>query len=226
MSVTKPLLAARTSIREQVAASLRASLVAGDMTPGVTYSAPALAEHFGVSATPVREAMLDLIKEGMVVAVPNKGFRVVETTNSDLDEMTELRVLLEVPTIGKVAAVITSQELDDLRAMADRISSSAAEGDTVAFIEADREFHLKLLGIGGNSRLVDLVERLRMNTRLYGLEELAVRGELGQSAGEHAELLDALEAGNRRDAERIMTRHLGHVRGWWANRNDRSLHPR
>jgi DNA-binding GntR family transcriptional regulator len=226
MSVKRPVLAARTSIREQVAASLRASLVAGDMAPGVTYSAPALAERFGVSATPVREAMLDLIKEGMVVAVPNKGFRVVEATDSDLDEMTELRVLLEVPTVGKVAAVITNQELHELRILAARISASAAEGDTVAFIEADRAFHLKLLGIGGNARLVDLVERFRMNTRLYGLEELAAKGELGQSADEHAELLDALEAGDRRGAERIMTKHLGHVRGMWANRNDRGLHPR
>lgn len=63
---------------------LRAALVAGEMVPGVTYSAPVLAERFGVSATPVREAMLDLINEGMIVAVPNKGFRIVETTDQDL----------------------------------------------------------------------------------------------------------------------------------------------
>lgn len=97
-----PPVASRTSLREQIGVSLRAALVAGEMVPGVTYSAPVLAERFGVSATPVREAMLDLINEGMIVAVPNKGFRIVETTDQDLDEMTELRRLMKVPTVGQI----------------------------------------------------------------------------------------------------------------------------
>lgn len=218
-----PLLASRTSLREQVAASLRASLVAGDMLPGVTYSAPALAERFGISATPVREAMLDLIKEGMVVAVPNKGFRVVDTTDKDLDEMTELRRLVEVPTVGRIAGIITADQLDHLERIATRIAKAAAKGDAVAFIEADREFHLDLLRVAGNERLVDLVDLLRMNTRLYGLEELAARGDLGRSSDEHRELLAALAAHDRRGAERIMARHLGHVRGLWANRHEQAL---
>lgn len=217
-----PPLASRTSLREQVAASLRASLVAGDMLPGVTYSAPALAERFGISATPVREAMLDLIKEGMVVAVPNKGFRVVETSDQDLDEMTELRQLLEVPTVGRIATIITDEQIDHLRKVADRITKAAAKGDAVAFIEADRQFHLDLLRVAGNARLVELIDQLRMNTRLYGVEELAARGDLGRSADEHLDLVAALSAHDRRSAERIMAAHLGHVRGIWANRHERS----
>lgn len=215
-----PLLASRISLREQVAASLRASLVAGDMLPGVTYSAPALAERFGISATPVREAMLDLIKEGMIIAVPNKGFRVVETTDRDLDEMTELRRLVEVPTVGRIATIITDEQIADLRKIATQASKAASRGDTITFIEADRRFHLGLLGVAGNDRLVDFVDQLRMNTRLYGLEELSARGELGRSADEHVELLEALAARDRRGAERTMAKHLGHVRGLWAHRNE------
>lgn len=78
----------RTSLRERVAESLRAALVSGRMAPGTTYSIPALAEQFGVSATPVREAMLDLVNEGIVAPVPNKGFRVVELTDAELDQIT------------------------------------------------------------------------------------------------------------------------------------------
>jgi DNA-binding FadR family transcriptional regulator len=59
-----------------------------------------------------------------------------------------------------------------------------------------------------------------MNTRLYGLEELAASGHLDKSSQEHLELLDALVQGDRRAAERIMARHLGHVRGIWANRHE------
>ncbi len=215
-----PPVASRTSLREQIGVSLRAALVAGEMVPGVTYSAPVLAERFGVSATPVREAMLDLINEGMIVAVPNKGFRIVETTDQDLDEMTELRRLIEVPTVGQIAKSITSEQVDGLRLIATRIMDAAAKGDVVTYIEADRQFHLELLRLSGNTRLVDLVDQLRMNTRLYGLEELAASGHLGRSSEEHPTLLDALEAGDRRGAERVMAQHLGHVRGIWANRHE------
>lgn len=215
-----PPVASRTSLREQIGVSLRAALVAGEMVPGVTYSAPVLAERFGVSATPVREAMLDLINEGMIVAVPNRGFRIVETTDQDLDEMTELRRLIEVPTVGQIAKSITSEQVDGLRLIATRIMDAAAKGDVVTYIEADRQFHLELLRLSGNTRLVDLVDQLRMNTRLYGLEELAASGHLGRSSEEHLTLLDALEAGDRRGAERVMAQHLGHVRGIWANRHE------
>lgn len=215
-----PPLASRSSLREQIAVSLRAALIAGEMPPGVIYSAPALAKRFGVSATPVREAMLDLIKEGVIAAVPNKGFRIVETTDQDLDEIIELRRLLEVPTVGRIATIITPEKVDHLRAIAERMMKVAAQGDAVAYIEADHQFHLALLRVGGNARLVDMVDQLRMHTHLYGLEELAAAGQLGRSSEEHLALLDALEAGDRRAAARIMAQHLGHERGIWANRHE------
>ena len=93
----------RISLRERVAVSLRAALVSGRMVPGTTYSIPVLADQFGVSATPVREAMLDLVSEGIMAAVPNKGFRVVALSDTDLDEITALRRLLEVPTVVSLA---------------------------------------------------------------------------------------------------------------------------
>ena len=71
-----PSLRGRRSLREEITELLRAAVMAGELQPGVTYSAPSLAEQFGVSATPVREAMLDLEKEGLVEIVRNKGFRV------------------------------------------------------------------------------------------------------------------------------------------------------
>lgn len=214
--LTVPRLGTRTSLREQVGLSLRAALVSGDMVPGVTYSAPALAERFGVSATPVREAMLDLMNEGMVVAVPNKGFRVVETTERDLDEMTELRMLVEVPTVGRLAAIITPEQIAELRVIASRILEAAAQGDVVTYIECDRQFHLDLLRLTGNARLVALVDELRVRTRLYGLARLAEAGALGPTSEEHMELLDALAARDSARVEQIMARHLSHVRGVWA----------
>ena len=73
----------RISYRERVVDALRAALIAGELRPGEVYSAPALAGRFGVSATPVREAMLDLVREGLVDTVPNKGFRVTAVSNGN-----------------------------------------------------------------------------------------------------------------------------------------------
>lgn len=215
-----PSIGERTSLRERVAESLRAALVSGRMVPGTTYSVPALAEQFGVSATPVREAMLDLVNEGIMSAVPNKGFRVVELSDAELDQITELRRLLEVPTVGELAGAIDRAAIRRLRSLAAAVSDAARRGDVVAYVEADRELHLALLAEAGNPRLVEMVGRLRDQSRLYGLEQLAADGVLVDSAAEHIRLIDALESGDRRAAERVMAHHLDHVRGIWASRRE------
>ncbi len=215
-----PSIGERTSLRERVAESLRAALVSGRMVPGTTYSIPALAEQFGVSATPVREAMLDLVNEGIMSAVPNKGFRVVELSDAELDQITELRRLLEVPTVGELAGAIDRAAIRRLRSLAAAVSDAARRGDVVGYVEADRELHLALLAEAGNPRLVEMVGRLRDQSRLYGLEQLAADGVLVDSAAEHIRLIDALESGDRRAAERVMAHHLDHVRGIWASRRE------
>jgi DNA-binding GntR family transcriptional regulator len=215
-----PSIGERTSLRERVAESLRAALVSGRMVPGTTYSIPALAEQFGVSATPVREAMLDLVNEGIMSAVPNKGFRVVELSDAELDQITELRRLLEVPTVGELAGAIDRAAIRRLRSLAAAVSDAARRGDVVGYVEADRELHLALLAEAGNPRLVEMVGRLRDQSRLYGLEQLAAEGVLVDSATEHMRLIDALESGDRRAAERVMAHHLDHVRGIWASRRE------
>ena len=77
-----------------------------------------------------------------------------------------------------------------------------------------------MLGEAGNPRLVDLVGRLRDQSRLYGLEQLAADGVLVESADEHLALIEALETGDRRAAEKVMSHHLDHVRGIWAQRRE------
>ena len=215
-----PEIGERVSLRERVAESLRAALVSGRMAPGTTYSIPALAEQFGVSATPVREAMLDLVNEGIVAPVPNKGFRVVELTDEELDQVTELRRLLEVPTVRDLAGAIDPAAVKRLRGLAAAVHDAAQRGDVVAYVESDRELHLALLGEAGNPRLVEMVGRLRDQSRLYGLEQLAADGVLVDSAAEHVRLIDALESGDRRAAEKVMAHHLDHVRGIWASRRE------
>ncbi|MFH9075672.1 GntR family transcriptional regulator [Streptomyces alboflavus] len=214
------LITPRERLRDQVAHALRAALISGELRPGEIYSAPGLAEDFGVSPTPVREALLDLAREGLVEPLRNKGFRVTEVNERDLDEYTEIRLLIEVPMIRRITRTAARADLEALRAVAEEIVRAAREHDLIGYLEADRRFHLSLLELGGNDRLVETVGDLRKRSRLYGLRGLDERDQLVPSAQEHVELLELMLAGDARGAEKCITRHLGHVRSLWATAGD------
>lgn len=207
----------KVSLRERVSHALRAAIVSGELEPGEVYSAPALGARFGVSATPVREAMLDLVRENLVATVPNKGYRVTTVDEADLDDITELRMLIEPPLAAQVTADIPADDLPMLRALAQAIVNGALAGDLVAYTEADRAFHLKLLDYADNPRVSALIADLRAHTRLYGLASLLESGELEESAREHDVILDAIEARDPHEVERLMRAHISQTRGRWAH---------
>jgi DNA-binding GntR family transcriptional regulator len=209
-------LAQRENLRDSVANALRAAVISGELKPGEVYSAPTLGARFGVSATPVREAMLDLVREGLVISLRNKGFRVTEVSDEDLDNVAAVRQLIEPPTIRDVVPVIPAADYPRLRRLAEDIVVAAEAGDLIAYIEADRVFHVTLLAYSGNQKLVDVVSELRSQTRLLGLTPLVESGRLVPSATEHHQLMDLVEAGDGKGAEQLMRQHIGHVRGLWA----------
>lgn len=211
-------IAPKISLRETVARAIRAAIISGEMVPGTVYSAPALGARFGISPTPVREAMLDLIKEGLVTAAPNKGFRVTEITDKDLDDITKLRQLIEPPIVREVTPLIPDADIPHLRSLAANIRHWAEKGNLTEYTEADRLFHLTILEYSGNSRIVDLISELRAHTRLFGLLPLLEQGRLAASAAEHLDLVDLIELRKAEEAEAFMHRHIDQVRGIWAGR--------
>jgi DNA-binding GntR family transcriptional regulator len=208
------------SLREQVSRALEAALVAGELSPGAIYSAPGLAERFGVSATPVREAMLDLVKDGFVEVVRNKGFRVLEISESDLDQISQIRLLLEVPATAQASTVLSPASFEMLADLAREITAAAGRGDVIRYLDADRRFHIELISALGNPRLTELVDRFRLQTRLFGLDDLARAGRLIDSAHEHHQLLATMQAGDVEATKRLMSAHIGHSRGLWAGREE------
>ncbi|WP_307795120.1 GntR family transcriptional regulator [Actinacidiphila acididurans] len=209
-------LGQRETLRDRVREALRAAIISGELEPGVVYSAPTLGARFGVSPTPVREAMLDLVKEGLVVAQPNKGFRITEVSEQDLDNLAAVRLLIEPPTVRTCVPVIPEADFPALRELAQAIVDAVERGDLVGYIRADHVFHLTVLGYSDNRHLVDVVSDLRNQTRLLGLSPLLHSGRLGHSAAEHHALMDLIEARDAAAAEELMRRHIAHVRGLWA----------
>jgi DNA-binding GntR family transcriptional regulator len=207
----------RPSLKDQALAVIRQGMVSGEIRPGEIHSAAGMAARLGTSNGPVREAMLTLVEQGIMQVVPNVGFQVTRLTEDDLDEIHELRLMLEVPAMRRLGEEGIAGREAQVRRHAEESAAAAAARDVARFLSADREFHLSLLELLGNRRLVKFVATLRDQTRLYGLHNLAEEGQLESSAAEHAELLDALVAGDGERAARVMSTHLGHVRGDWAS---------
>ncbi|MFD5226351.1 GntR family transcriptional regulator [Microbacterium sp. NPDC058342] len=220
MSGFTTLLSPAESLREQVEAQLASRIVSGEIPPGQVLTVPTLAGDFGVSATPVREAMLNLARRGFLRPIRNRGFEVTEVSPDELRELTEVRMLLEAPPMRTVAGALDAATETDLRAVADRIVSAARTGRFDEYLAADTEFHLRILECTGNGKLVETVRELRQQTRLLGLVQLAESDALISTALEHAELVDLLVAGRGADAEELMRRHIRHVGGVWSGRDE------
>jgi DNA-binding GntR family transcriptional regulator len=194
---SRPLIQ-RTSVRGQILDALRTALVAGELRPGEVYSAPALGERFGVSATPVREAMQRLALEGAVEVVPNRGFRVLERSGRELAELAEVRALIEVPVMLRLARTVPAARWAELRPLAEATVRAASAGCRAGYAEADRAFHRAVLALAGNEQLVRIAEDLHRRSQWppAGLPAAPGRAELVADAHEHTALLDALIAGD------------------------------
>lgn len=199
------------TLREQVAAWLRSALFTGDLVPGSTFSVPALAEKFGISATPVREGVLDLVQQGLVVAMPSKGFLVVDPSSETLAQTVEIRRLIEVPTTCTIAETITAQQLAPLRRMSKDILRHARRNELRGFVQIDYLFHRQLTGLCGNPMLTELVEDLRSRARVHTIPYLVTLNLLVETAQQHLQLLDAMAAHDAPEVARITEMHMGYA---------------
>lgn len=216
---TDRAVARAVSLRDQVEEAIAAAVVSGELAPGQLVSAPALAARYGVSATPVREAMMALEARGFVTTVRNKGFRVTEVHRDDVASLVAVRRLLEPPAVGQLAAercALVAEHAPRLRALADEIVTGARSGDLAAYLRADTAFHSELLALLGNRHLVQVVGQLRSQTRLVGLAAAVGSPELERSAVDHHELLDLVLSGDGAAAERFMGQHVSAVLDWWT----------
>lgn len=204
-----PRAVRRHSVRGQILQALRTALVGGELVPGEVYSAPVLAERFGVSATPVREAMQQLAVEGAVEVVPNRGFRVTERTPRELAELAEVRALIEVPIMLRLARTVPAARWAELRPLAEATSAAAARGDRAHYAEADRAFHRAVLALAGNEQLLTVADDLHRRSQWPLVSGPVTRhGDLVADAAEHTALLDALIAQDVTVVQSLVREHF------------------
>ncbi|WP_441236265.1 GntR family transcriptional regulator [Bradyrhizobium sp. 930_D9_N1_4] len=198
------------NLREQVVQQVRAEIISGQSMPGTMYSVPTLAASLGVSTTPVREALLELSRSGLIEPVRNRGFKVVEPTLTELRNLFDLREVLELHAATLVARK-PGRDLSELIPWAEDIARAVRTEDMKLYLEADRSFHQVLTAAADNPRLTEMVMGLRDQMRLYGIKSRAGLARQNESATEHFRIIELASAG-KEEALTNLLRH--HIRAW------------
>lgn len=195
----------------KVGDALRSAILSGELVAGQLYSVQDLAEVLGVSRTPVREALIRLASKGMVRFERNRGVRILQSTPADLEEVFELRLLLEVPAARLAVARMQDADVVELRKCFDGMISAAEAGDEQALMERDRRFHAVILEGAGNQRLATFVDSLRDLVLTRGVSTAGTSRTLHDIANEHLPIVERFEA---RDADGVagaLHAHLLHT---------------
>lgn len=190
--------------------TIRDGIRNGKYPPGSHLTAQALAEASGFSRTPVREAMRRLHAEALIQFIPNRGAFVATWTKREIEQIYDLRILLETFAAREAAIHISDQQLGDLQKVANNMQAitQSAKPDLEKVTALNDEFHKLVLEASGNERLRSLLGSivevpLVLNTfRSYSVKQLR------RSAAQHLELINAFEARDPDWAGAIMTAHI------------------
>ncbi len=195
-----------TTAYEHVRAALRAAILDGSLSSGEHLVQTQLAAELGVSTTPVREALRDLAKEGLVTFDPHRGALVRPLTMSEVREIYQLRVTLEPLMVARVIGLLEEEQLDRAERLRLRIED---ETDIGSWVGLNRDFHAVLAEPGRGSRLADILTGLRDSAMPYVALSLNARPEQTQQANEeHAELLERYRRRDERAVVELTLQHL------------------
>jgi DNA-binding GntR family transcriptional regulator len=196
-----------TNLRERVVKQVRSEIVSGRIAPGTIYSVPGLATELGMSTTPVREALLELSRAGFLSPMRNRGFRVEQTSLQDLENIFDLRVLLESYALVEVAKKRPT-DTAPLVALADAVAEAVKRNDVPGYIETDRRFHEALVSRAENALLTKMVMGLRSDMRLYGIDSPEGRKRQRASVGEHYQMVELATAGDTEGIAALIKKHI------------------
>jgi DNA-binding GntR family transcriptional regulator len=195
------------ALYQEVAELLRQRIYKRELEPGSWIDELKIAEEYGISRTPLREALKVLAAEGLVTMKVRRGAYVTEVSEKDLSDVYHLLSLLESDAAGVVAERATDAELKELQLLHKELES--ATGNRDKFFAINERFHMRLLGIAGNRWRDQMVADLRKVMKLNRQNSLLKSGRVRESMLEHRAIMEALA---RRDAKAAVKRMQEHFR--------------
>lgn len=187
--------------QELVLASVRKAILSGVLGPGARLRQEELAETFGTSRIPVREALRALEYEGLVTSEPHRGFTVTALDADDVEEVYDLRILLESEAVRLALPLLTDDDLEDLEVLFGTMQNAQTPNDQLA---AREQFYIRLYSVTGRPRLVGLIMRLRQE-----VARVLRWATIQHSSSIHEHFFEAVRVG---DADRAVAHLSGHYR--------------
>ncbi|AMO24851.1 GntR family transcriptional regulator [Ramlibacter solisilvae] len=194
------------ALYEEVAELLRQRIFQRELQPGSWIDEIKIAQEFGISRTPLREALKVLAAEGLVTMKVRRGAYVTEVSESDLADVYHLLSLLESDAAGVVAQRATPSQLEELQALHQELESAGANRDK--FFALNERFHMRILEIAGNRWRDQMVADLRKVMKLNRHNSLLKSGRVEESMLEHRAIMDALVRRDARSAVKRMQEHF------------------
>ena len=193
-------------LRETVYEQLRADMISCKLAPGAELREAELAARFDMSKSPVRDALMRLESEGLVITLPRQGYRVAPVSLTDVLDMFHLRAALERACMERIVLQASDEQLRELDAFR-HFDASAWDGGFIAF---NRAFHRRIAELGGNARMRDqLLDLIDLLERAVQVSVASMKqGDPQVLVNEHVEIIDALQARAVKKAQRLAEQHI------------------
>ncbi len=191
--------------------AIKDAILAFRLKPGESLVESDLANQLNISKTPVRDALLRLEKEGLVVKVPYKGATVSEVNQQTMNEIFEIRAVLEGLATRLATALIAANHLENLGVLINQHEQALLRSDNDEASQLNRQFHELIVQQASNQRLKQILANLDEHLKRYRTLSNFQIGRLGKSIEEHRQILNALCEGQAGQAEAAMRAHLSSV---------------
>jgi DNA-binding GntR family transcriptional regulator len=194
------------TLREKIVETVRNAIVNGQIAAGARVAEPELADHFGISRTPIREAFRQLESEGFITVIPRKGAIVASLSAKDISDFYDLKMVLEGYAARCATKVLTEKEMAKMEAVNHQMEIAAAKKDLRKVLVLHNEFHDIFLKACGNEKLHAIVQNMVMQFQRFRLI-LAMRGKIEGSIRQHREIIDAFRKRNADMAESLVIKN-------------------
>lgn len=195
-------------LRDVVFNTLREEILKGELEPGARLMEIHIAERLGVSRTPVREAIRKLELEGLAIMLPRRGAIVAHITISELEDVLEVRRVLEGLTIDLACKKITQEELNKLRESQEEFRKAIMGNDLILIAQKDVAFHDIIYNASRNKSLIQILNNLREHMYRYRLEYIKDAQKRKTLVDEHREIINAIEKRDNEAGKRAIAIHI------------------
>jgi len=200
----------QNSLSDQVYTMLKDQILSGQLKGGMKIPEESLAEQFGVSRTPIREAIRRLAEYGLITIKPRSHATVSLISEQEASDIAKVRVTLEQLAIDYIDEASYSRNVKELSRYAADCQYAMGIGDRATVFEQDSLFHLALVRSSGNSALISICERLDAKIQQLRIAQNLPDDELSYYLGQHAQMMTLLKNGDKEACKRMLYEHITH----------------